>query len=679
MKKNRISTTSHCAPASKRLVVRLKGELLVLDSLGEGVIRVRATLNRNVSGKNWAILEGVIDRTSTDVHPSNVPAVLTAGRLEAQVDENARLVFFDRSRNRILLEEAKPRRAWSREGRSFRSHGGDAYACRAWFESFPGESFYGLGQHQNGRLDLKGCVIDLEQKNTEVSVPFLISSRGYGFLWNCPAVGRVELAENGTRWFADAARELDYVVFCGDSFQEIVKAYFSVTGSPSPVPTWATGFWQSKLRYSSQKEILAVAREYRRRELPLSVIVVDYFHWTAMGDWKFDPEQWPDPARMAAELAEMGITLAVSIWPAVNPDSENYHELKVGGLLLESLSGPPFFYIFEDTGSKKKAPLSYYDATNPEARAYIWKKVKTNYYDIGARCFWLDACEPEIQPYDPANLRMQAGTGAEVANIYPLMHEIAFYEGMLHAGETHVLNLCRSAWAGSQHYGVLVWSGDVDSSFEALAMQIPAGLNMAMSGIPWWTTDIGGFFGGRVEDENFRELLVRWFQFGVFCPVTRIHGFRNSWDAKEGHDNEVWSFGEEVLAMLIPLLHLRESLRPWIESFAEQELPLGRPLMRPLFFDYPEDRRAASVSDQYLFLEDFLVAPVLELGARVRRVVFPAGVDWIDPVSAVQYDGGSEADVEAPLSRIPVFVRKGSKLITAIDWSTLRGKKQSPT
>lgn len=665
--------TMQSVSVRKRLIVQLKGELIILDALAEGVIRLRATLNRNVSGKDWAIREEVACKGEADDLPSPVPAVLTAGRLEAQIDENGRVVFFDRNRKRALLQEVKPLRAWSREGRYFRSCGGDAYSCRAWFESFPDESFYGLGQHQNGKLNLKGCVIDLEQKNTEVSVPFLVSSRGYGFLWNCPAVGRVELAQNGTRWFADAARELDYVVFCADSYQKIMEAYFSVTGAPGPVPGWATGFWQSKLRYSSQEELLKVAREYHSRGIPLSVIVIDYFHWTAMGDWKFDPAQWPDPEGMADELSKMGITLAISVWPSVNPDSENYQELKTRGLLLESLSGPPFFYIFEDTGSKKKVPLTYYDATNPEAREYIWEKVKTNYYEIGARCFWLDACEPEIRPYHPANVRMQAGIGSEVANAYPLMHEMGFYEGMLRAGERRVLNLCRSAWAGSQRYGVLVWSGDVDSSFEALSMQIPAGLNMAMSGIPWWTTDIGGFFGGRIEDENFRELLVRWFQFGVFCPVTRLHGFRNSWDAKQGNDNEVWSFGNDVFDILACLLNLRESMRPWIETFAEHELPHGKPFMRPLFFDYPDEQGLASVQDQYLFLDGLLVAPVVELGARKRRVVFPAGVDWIDPTTVRRYAGGSVAEVDAPLSKIPVFVREGSELLHGIDWSALQG------
>jgi len=464
-------------------------------------------------------------------------------------------------------------------------------------------------------------------------------------------------------------REIDYVVILADTGAGIMETYFDLTGHPPLAPHWATGFWQSKLRYSSQEELLTVAREYRRRKLPLSVIVADYFHWTAMGDWRFDPEFWPDPKAMAEELAAMGVTLAVSIWPSVNPDSENFDEMKERGILVRSETGPANFYVFEDTGSKKKVALGYYDSTNPEGRAYLWDKAKKNYFDTGSRCFWLDACEPEIQPYDPGNLRMYLGSGLEVGNVYPYLHEKAFFDGMKAAGETKIMNLCRSAWAGSQRFGTLVWSGDVDSSFTALARQIPAGLGMAMSGIPWWTTDIGGFFGGTIEDPSFRELIVRWFEFGVFCPVTRIHGFRNSWDAKKGSDNEPWSFGEDVYFILSKLLALRESLRPHIEAFAETELSRGRPFMRPLFFDFPADTAVAQVKDEYLFIDTLLVAPVVEAEARRRSVVFPAGADWIDPWTGKRYPGGTEAVVDAPLDRIPVFVKEGSKLLAGVDWN----------
>jgi len=666
------------------VTVRRNGELLVVEALRSGAIRVRSTPNRELSGEAWALAGMTVEEagtvrvaaahtgesaiTVTEANTGATAHTVTSGNLEARIDPAGRIAFYDRTDGRIIVEEAKPVRAWARNGRRFSEGSGDAWTCRAWFEAQEGEAFYGLGQHQNGRLDQKGCVIDLEQKNTEITIPFFVSSNGYGFLWNCPAVGRVELAENGTRWFASRAREIDYVVILGATNAAIMENYFALTGYPPPAPHWATGFWQSKLRYSSQEELLGVAREYRRRKLPLSVIVADYFHWTAMGDWRFDSEFWPDPKAMADELSAMGVTLAVSIWPSVNPDSENFDEMKERGILVRSETGPANFYVFEDTGSKKKVALGYYDSTNPEGRAYLWEKAKKNYFDTGSRCFWLDACEPEIQPYDPGNLRMHLGSGLEVGNVYPYLHEQAFFDGMTAAGEKRIMNLCRSAWAGSQRFGTLVWSGDVDSSFTALARQIPAGLGMAMSGIPWWTTDIGGFFGGTIEDPSFRELLVRWFEFGVFCPVTRIHGFRNSWDAKKGSDNEPWSFGEDVYFILSKLLTLRESLRPHIEAFAETELARGRPFMRPLFFDFPADPAVAQVKDEYLFIDTLLVAPVVEADSRRRTVIFPAGADWIDPWTSMCYRGGTETSVDAPLDRIPVFVKDGSKLLGEVDW-----------
>ncbi|MGO8694999.1 MAG: TIM-barrel domain-containing protein [Rectinemataceae bacterium] len=654
----------------------LAGENLTLCALSEGAIRVRSTLNSEFSGQFWALLDA--KPVAAEIRIEEEWASISTGRLEARVSPSGHIEFRDPTEGRLLLEEVRPCRPWSRSGRSFEPLGGGTYAARAWFEAAEDESFYGLGQHHNGTLDQKGCVIDLEQKNTEVTIPFFVSSRGYGFLWNCPSIGRVELAKNGTRWFAEQAREIDYVVMAGPSCAEVLSAYFRVSGEPPPAPDWATGFWQSKLRYRSQDELLAVAREYRRRGLPLSVIVADYFHWTAMGDWRFDPADWPDPAAMIEELRSMDVVLAVSVWPSVNPDSENYEEMHRGGLLLESVTGIPFFYLFEDTGSRKKVPMAYYDPSRPEARRYVWDKIRRNYHELGAASYWLDACEPELQPYAPRNLRMAAGTGAEVANLYPFFHEQAFYEGMREAGETKILNLCRSAWAGSQRFGALVWSGDVDSDFPSLARQIRAGLNMAMSGIPWWTTDIGGFFGGDIEDENFRELLVRWFQFGVFCPVTRLHGFRNSWDAKAGADNELWSFGEEAYAILTRLLALRESLRPHIAAFAERELPRGRPFMRPLFFDFPGEPDLRGMEDEYLFLDDLLVAPVAEAGSRSRPVVLPAGKTWIDPYTGRACAGGGLVEAEAPIDRIPVFVVRGSPLLSSVDWKGRRGTARGP-
>jgi alpha-D-xyloside xylohydrolase len=474
-------------------------------------------------------------------------------------------------------------------------------------------------------------------------------------------VGLVELGRSGTRWIAEAAAQIDYWITAG-SYPEIMSRYAGATGHAPALPEWAAGFWQCKLRYASQDELLSVAREHKRRGLPLDVIVIDYFHWTRMGEWRFDPGAWPDPSGMVAELEALGVKVMVSVWPTVNANAETYAEMEQRGLLLRAERGQPAHMLFTDArpgGNVGEAVhLRYYDPTEPAARRFIWERVREGYYKHGIKVFWLDACEPETYPPDHANFRYRIGNGLEVAGLYPLLHQQAFYEGMRGEGETDVVNLCRSAWAGSQRYGAAVWSGDIPSTFDALRRSVPAGLNIGLSGIPWWTTDIGGFHGGDPASPDFRELIVRWFQYGAFCPLFRLHGLRlpaPGWDS--GGPNEVWSFGEEAYAVIRDLLFLRERLKPYILAQMRVAAETGTPPMRPLFFDFPADPRCYEVEDTFLFGPDILVAPVVEQGARARPVYLPLGAAWYDAWTGEPYRSGETLPVAAPLDRIPVFVR----------------------
>ena len=266
------------------------------------------------------------------------------------------------------------------------------------FNARDGERFYGLGQHQHGRLNQKGAVIELVQRNTEVCIPFLVSNLGYGLLWNHPGVGRVELGITVTRWVSEATRQWDYWITAADDPADLLRQYGEAAGRTPMLPEWASGFWQCKLRYKTQDELLGVAREYKRRGLPLSVIVADYFHWTRQGDWKFDPQEWPDPGAMVAELDRLGVKLMVSIWPTVNPDSENYAEMEELGLLVDNERGISVQLPIWDRGSTRRTLMTFYDSTNPQARDYIWAKVRENYFKHGIRTWWLDACEPELGP-----------------------------------------------------------------------------------------------------------------------------------------------------------------------------------------------------------------------------------------------------------------------------------------
>jgi alpha-D-xyloside xylohydrolase len=642
------------------LVGRCRHEVLRVEPWGRNSARVRVSLG--IGDDSGALLE----RPAAEGEATLDEDVgrLVVGGLTATLDADGLLRFSRTFGGEELLAE-EPIHFWWPGARNFTATGNGYYRIEQRFRAYAGERLFGLGQHQHGRLDQKGVVLDLAQRNTEVSIPFLVSSRGYGFLWNNPAVGRVELGANGTRWVADSSRQIDYWVTVG-SPAEIAAQYADATGHPPLLPAWAAGFWQSKLRYRTQEELLAVAREYKERGLPLSVIVCDFFHWTHLGEWRFDPNGWPDPEAMVAELAEMNVRLMVSVWPSVSTLSANYAEMLGQGLLLATDQGPPFHTEFPDGGSPVAPPVSFYDPTNPAAREYLWQKLHQGYYGLGIRVFWLDACEPEIRPGHTQNLRFHAGPGPAVANRYPLDHARAIYDGMRAAGEDEIITLCRSAWAGSQRYGAAVWSGDIDVTFETLRAQIPAGLSIGLSGIPWWTTDIGGFHGGDPDDPQYRELVIRWFQYGVWCPLFRLHGDREPrmplGVEKTGGPNEVWSYGDEAFTIISRLLPLRERMRPYILEQMRVASERGVPPMRPLWFDDPDDETAWDVEDEFCLGPDVVIAPITELGARRRNVYLPRQYEWRHAVTRERFRGGDWHDVEAPLEWIPVFVRDGADL-----------------
>ncbi|ASU78339.1 family 31 glucosidase [Actinopolyspora erythraea] len=637
-------------------------EVVRIEPWGADSLRIRAGFAPLLDDLPSALGERPGSGESPVIDIGDSLARITHGALCAEVDPEGMLRFVDADGAELLAE--RPAHFWWPGPRLYGSGSGHSRRMEQCFRAYEGERIYGLGQHTHGLLDQKGTVLDLVQRNAEVSIPFLLSSRGYGFLWNNPAVGRVEFAHNGTRWIADSTRQLDYWVTTGGTPAELLGHYAEATGHPPMLPEWAAGFWQSKLRYRSQEELLEVVREYRRRELPLSVIVSDFFHWPHLGEWRFDPVEYPDPAAMMRELDEAGVRLMVSIWPSVNPLSENFERMSREGMLVGTEAGVPYHAPWRDKGFDVAMPVAFYDPTNPRARRFVWDRARENYYDLGVRVWWLDACEPEVLPGTPENLRFEEGPGQEVFNLYPLRHAQGFHDGMRAEGETEVVSLCRSAWAGSQRYGAALWSGDIDATFESLRAQVRAGLNVALSGIPWWTTDIGGFHGGDPDSEYFRELVVRWFQYGVFCPLFRLHGNRDPrmplGPEMTGGPNEVWSFGQRAYELIREMLFLRERLRPYLMEQMRVAHERGLPPMRPLFVDHPDDERAWEVDDEFLLGPDVLVAPVTEYGARERSVHLPGGNRWTGAWDGQVFEGGTTTTVPAPLESVPVFLREGA-------------------
>ncbi|MDR0656253.1 MAG: glycoside hydrolase family 31 protein [Treponema sp.] len=667
-----------------RLMYRYDAEKLVIEPWGENSFRVRSTKLAEMPGctekagldsgntDDWALLPQ--KSCNTDIKISDEGASIKNGKIEAKISKIGQIRIYNQKGELLLNEYLRSRldikdRTYSSlelEAREFKPIIGGDYEVTLRLESVNAdERIYGMGQYQQPWLNLKGMELELAHRNSQASVPFMISNLGYGFLWNNPAVGRVSFGKNVMTWHAKSSKKLDYWITAGDTPAEIEEAYAGATGTVPVMPAYAMGFWQCKLRYQTQEELLQVAREYKKRGLPISVIVVDFFHWPLQGEWKFDPVYWPDPASMIKELKDMGIELMVSIWPTVDRRSENWNEMMEKGLLIRTERG---FRI----GMDFQGNTIHYDATNPEARDYVWKKAKENYYDKGVRIFWLDEAEPEYSVYDFENYRYHLGPDVQIGNVYPLMYAKTFFDGMKAAGQKNIINLLRCAWAGSQRYGALVWSGDIHSTFESFRNQVAAGLNMGLAGISWWTTDIGGFFGAEITDPHFHELLIRWFQWGCFCPVMRLHGYREPIKpqygttggaaCRSGADNEVWSYSDEVYEVCKKYLFLRERLRPYIEKIMQAAHDKGTPVIRPLFYDFPGDKAAWETEDAYMFGPDYLVAPVLYEGMREREVYLPPGAAWTNAWTGESFEGGRIVTSSAPLDIIPVFCRDSAKL-----------------
>ena len=656
-----------------KLLGRIGAEQLEIEPLGDQAIRVRATQN---SAFDAQLPSGLLDRPpaapAARLTIAGERATLVNGGLTLSVVVTQRLLgpsldltFRETESGRILLQEAAPHLLYP----TAREHvplGGALWRIQTTFAADPEEQFFGLGQHQNGRLNQKGCVIDLVQKNTEVVVPFLLSSRGYGLLWNAPGVGRVELAHNQTRWVLDGAPQLDYLVIGGATPAAILSEFGRLSGRPPAMPDWATGFWQSKLRYRSQEEVLEVAREYAERKLPLACLVIDFFHWSKAGEWQFDAAAFPDPAAMIEELEALGIKTLVSVWPTVNANASTFETMRDRGFLVRNTRGVEAQKLFVDANSDGLVPLSLYDSTHPDAAAFHWERIKAGYLRHGVTGFWLDANEPEVYPTLPDGLLFHAGEGWALFNAHPLAQHRSYAEQLQREGREDAILLSRSGWLGSQRYPVVIWSGDVHSDFAALERQIKAGLSMALSGISWWTSDIGGFIKGDIRDASFRELLIRWFQFAVFCPILRLHGFRmdSQGDPRLGVDflyggagNEIWSFGPEAEAILSDFLWLRETLRPYIGGLMREAQARGIPPMRPLLLDHPEDPLSWQLETQYKFGGDIIVAPIIQAGSRSRAVYAPVGADWMDPYSGRKVAAGSWVTLEAPIAQIPLLFR----------------------
>mgnify|MGYP002596180889 CR=1 FL=1 len=654
------------------LFFKRRQEIMEICPWGAG-LRVRATQNRSFSDKDWAL--DVPAKADGKMELFDNHAIVRNGSIYAVVTDFGRISFYN-EKDELLLKEYY--RSWDygtkdwkdldtiimqrAAARTYHAVGGDNYALSVRFEADDNEKLFGMGQYQQPQFDLKGCTLELAQRNSQISVPFAVSNLGYGMLWNNPAVGQVTFGKNYTEWTARSTKQMDYWLTVADGPKQILENYTAVTGRAPMFPEDRMGLWQCKLRYRTQDEVLSVARQYQKEGIHIDQIVIDFFHWTVQGDWKFDTTYWPDPKAMVDELHSMGIKVIVSVWPSVDRKSENFQPMMDRGLLIRTERGAAQTYDYQ-------GDCVEIDVFNPETRKYVWEICKKNYYDFGIDAFWLDNSEPDYGVYDFDHYRYIAGPALSCSNIYPQLYSRVFYDNMKDLGDGTVVNLLRCAWAGSQKYGNVVWSGDVPSTFEAFYDQLQAGLNMGLAGIPWWTTDVGGFMTDDVNDPDFQQLLIRWYEFAVYSAVLRMHGDRGPYnipplDTRDwgggylhtGQPNELWSYGEENYRIMKKYYDIRIEMHDYIKQLYEEASSNGSPLIRTMFYEFPEDSKCWELQDQYMFGSEYLVAPIFHLNQFEREVYLPAG-KWEDTRDHKVYEGGQTITADAPLDSMPVFKR----------------------
>jgi len=560
-------------------------------------------------------------------------------------------------------------------GKDARQENPDAgYHVSASFDSPAAEHYYGLGQQQQGSLDLRDhqikCWHDYFAPGGEnVCVPFLVSSRGYGLIWDNPSKTTVDLGFNQRNvWSSEVADRVSFFVIAGDKTDEIYQGYRQLTGTTHLLPKATYGYIQSKAIYPTQEQLLDVAKGYRDRNLPLDVLVVDFLNMTHQGELDFDMSRWPDPAAMNRQLHSMGITTLLSVWPHFSKGTQFYDMLLKKGWLIHTADGTP------DQGRYTKEVGPNIDTTNPEAAKWWWESIRDRYVKpYGFDYIWLDETEPDVEPVNDVFF---IGSGPRYYNVYPLFHTSSVYEGFRRdfGDSRRVMILARAAYLGAQRNGTIFWSSDIISTWDMLKRSIPAGLNFTASGMPYWDTDIAGFFspnlypGYRAEHkplvdpsdvrdnvdgyEDYPELFVRWFEWGAFQPIMRAHGERKH--------NEVWSYGKQAEPILEKYLRLRYELLPYTYSLGYGSYLTGAPFTRALFMDFPDDPNVADIPDEYMFGPAFLVAPVTEQGATSRKVYLPAGADWYNYWTNEKLKGGQTITAAAPIDTLPLFVRAGS-------------------
>ena len=617
---------------------------LAVEPWADRIVRVRFHRSRDWAGAYNPAVIGKPEGRPWTVTTSPDSVVLTTAALKIRINRSTGAVAFLDMAGKVITEAA---------GITAQSlpTGTNGPLVQS-FTLDENDYTYGLGQHQGGELDYRGNTVRLQQANRDVAIPMLVSSRGYGLLWNNASVTNVDVAlpqaAGQVVFRSEYGAGIDYDFIYGPELDDVVGGYRALTGSAPMMARWTWGLWQSKERYQSQAELVAVARRYRSLKIPLDAVVQDWQYWRK-GEWgsnEFDPTRYPDPAAMIRDLHAANVHAIISVWPRFELGLANLAELDSVGAAF-----PTVYPGYPNILSR------WYDPYSERGRAVYWAQIMKHLGKLGFDGWWLDASEPELSGDfgEMRTLNTAQGPAAQVYNAYPLWHTTAVHDGARRdMPDKRSFILTRSAYAGQQRNGAVTWSGDTHGSWDTLRRQIPAGLNFSVSGIPYWSADIGGFYGGRPSDPSYAELFTRWYQFATFNPMFRVHG--------TGGGREPWAFPPSTQKILLQYDQLRYRLLPYIYSMSWDVSQRSGTMMRPLAMDFRSDRNALGITDQYMFGKVLMVSPVVQPSTAARTVYLPAGTDWYDFRDGSRHPGGQVLTAQADIATIPLHVPAGSIL-----------------
>ncbi len=643
-----------------------KGDLNIY-LLKEDIVEVKYTSLDKIAAKQSLVVLPVrsyLKNFSVSGNDANI--IITTSKLKILIHRMSQAITYEDLSGNVILAEAD---ADSKVMKDTTVAGIQTYSCATTFKSPTDEALYGLGCHpeDTGSINYKGRNQDMAIKYLTGAIPVMLSTKGYGLLWDNYAESKFygAVADNTEfTYISESGKMVDYYFFYGPSFDHIIDLYRTITGKAPMYPKWAFGLFQSQDRYKTQDEVLTPAAEYRKNHIPVDAIVQDWYYWYPLpiGSHVMYPPVYPNPKAMVDQLHKEHFHAMISIWPCFGKGTKNFDALKAAGYLTD-ITWDNFTTHTRDT---------YYDAHNPGAREMYWDQARDSLVKrYGWDAWWVDQCEPDTE--DPNNRKkanFYTGKGIDYFNSYSLEHTKGIYQKWRRdiAGK-RIFLLARQAFAGQQRNAATLWSSDISTTFPTLRNQIPQAINTCSSGIPYWTSDIGGYISrtaaGGVPDwtkPEMRELFTRWFQFGTFCPIMRIHGrgeralFSSNWD-------------EQTKNVLLKYDNLRYRLLPYIYSLSAEVTMDNYTMMRSLAFDFRSDAKVYSIPDQYMFGPAFMVNAVTRQmysvangdgTTQTRSVYLPEGTDWFDFWTGKKFTGGQTIDAAAPIDIIPLFIKAGS-------------------